>query len=194
VAQLHDTAVELMRKIPTVFVRDPDNRKRVTSEVTPGCEWVLDGEGCPTRKYDGTCVAFDGVKWVFRREVKPGKPEPDEWVHVGTDENTGKRVGWEPATPAAGFIGPLREAIDAAFEFGSNIPVATYELCGPKINGNPEGFASHRLIQHDEAEVFVDAPRTFETLGPWLIAQTSEGIVWHHPDGRMAKLKRRDFS
>ena len=21
-----------------------------------------------------------------------------------------------------------------------------------------------------------------------------EGIVWHHPDGRMAKLKRRDFA
>ena len=20
-----------------------------------------------------------------------------------------------------------------------------------------------------------------------------EGIVWHHPDGRMAKIKRRDF-
>jgi len=33
-----------MRKIPTLFVRDPENRANVTDEVTEGCEWVLAGE------------------------------------------------------------------------------------------------------------------------------------------------------
>ena len=32
-----------------------------------------------------------------------------------------------------------------------------------------------------------------EGLAEWLTARRYEGIVWHHPDGRMAKLKRRDF-
>jgi hypothetical protein len=45
-----------MRKIPTLFVRDPDDRRHVTEQITPGCEWVTAGEGTATRKYDGTCT------------------------------------------------------------------------------------------------------------------------------------------
>ena len=55
-----------MNKIPTLFVRDfgPGGRGRyVTSELTPGCGWVLAGEGVPTRKFDGTCMMFDGDRW-----------------------------------------------------------------------------------------------------------------------------------
>jgi hypothetical protein len=38
-----------------------------------------------------------------------------------------------------------------------------------------------------------DAPRMFEGLRTWLAENDVEGIVWHHPDGRMAKIKARDF-
>jgi hypothetical protein len=63
-----------VKKIPTVFRRDPEDMKRVLPEVSPGCEWVLDGEGVATRKYDGTCVRLDeDGKWLARREVRPGK-------------------------------------------------------------------------------------------------------------------------
>ena len=48
-----------MNKIPTLFVRDPENMSRVTREVTPGCEWVLAGEGVATRKWDGTNVLVE---------------------------------------------------------------------------------------------------------------------------------------
>jgi hypothetical protein len=41
---------------------------------------VLDGEGVATRKYDGTCVMFDGDGWWARREVKPGKTAPAGFV------------------------------------------------------------------------------------------------------------------
>jgi hypothetical protein len=34
-----------MNKIPTVFRRDPDDRKRILPEADPACQWVLDGEG-----------------------------------------------------------------------------------------------------------------------------------------------------
>ena len=81
-----------MKKIPTVFMRSED-RRSVIDEVTPGCEWVLAGEGTPTRKFDGTCTMFDGRQWWARREVKMGKREPYGWVHSETDEATGKRSG-----------------------------------------------------------------------------------------------------
>lgn len=178
-----------MKKIPTLFVRDPEtNLRYVKNEVHPDCGWVIDGEGVPTRKYDGTCVLWDASLWWARREVKPGKPTPAGFRKIETDEVTGKTVGWEPAE-ASGFWKFLEEAA-YAHHGGS---YGTYELCGPKINGNPEGFATHRLVEHSATDVLDAAPRDFDGLALWLHAHTFEGIVWHHPDGRMAKLKRKDF-
>lgn len=179
-----------MRKIPTLFKRDPDDMKRVLPEVTPGCEWVLAGEGEATLKYDGTCTMFDGVRWWVRREVKPGKDAPYGWVEVDHDDVTGKRVGWEPAEQS-GFAKYLEEAKDTARRPG------TYELIGPKINGNPHDYGAHVLVRHGQSPLG-EMPRTFDDLRALLTDPTDwpsrwEGIVWHHPDGRMAKLKRRDF-
>lgn len=180
-----------MQKIPTVFVRDENDRRFVTPKVTPGCEWVLAGEGTPTRKFDGTCVLIrrDGtaVHAFARREVKPGKEPPPEFVAVATDETTGKTVGWEPAAQS-GFAKYIEEALGTVPEIGPG----TYELCGPKVNGNPEGYEAHVLVEHGLIEATF-APRTFESLRDYLALHTFEGVVWHHPDGRMAKLKRRDF-
>ncbi|MFC5181831.1 hypothetical protein [Actinomadura harenae] len=36
-------------------------------------------------------------------------------------------------------------------------------------------------------------PLDYDGLAAWLHAHPYEGIVWHHPDGRLAKLKRRDM-
>jgi hypothetical protein len=181
-----------MRKVPTVFLRDPGDRHHVLPDVTPGCEWVLAGEGTPTRKYDGTCVMLDpaGIWWA-RREVRPGRAAPGGFVPVEYDGVTGRTVGWEPVD-GSGFARWFGEAIDGA---GAGYRPGTYELCGPKINGNPEGFAAHVLIFHADAEsVEVGAPVTFASLRALLTGGFAhEGIVWHHPDGRMAKLKRRDF-
>lgn len=185
-----------MQKIPTLFVRDPDTHF-VTNEVTPGCEWVMAGEGVPTRKFDGTCVMFDGTDWWARREVKPGKEVPHDFVTIQTDENTGKTVGWEPAENT-GFWKYLIEAI----ENHEPAEVGTYELCGPKINGNPEGMGVHMLLHHGGYRVKNPSPMTFDSLRemvqqvfcvPGEVDIAYEGYVWHHPDGRMAKLKRRDF-
>jgi hypothetical protein len=182
-----------VRKIPTLFARDPDDRRHVLPEVTPGCEWVLAGEGVPTRKYDGTCVMYDGLTWWARREVKPGKPAPPTFQAIGTDEVTGKTVGWE-AIPASPFF----RMFDEARRYGEEVMAeGTYELIGPKINGNPERRDRHYLVRHEDASPLPDVtPRTFDTLKPQLLQmgdQGIEGIVWHHPDGRMAKLKARDF-
>lgn len=184
-----------MKKIPTIFERDWDgDRRYVLPKVTPGCEWVINGEGVPTRKYDGTCVMLDGDGWWARREVKPGKNDPDFFVYVAADPETGKVVGWEPVGQSA-FAKYHAEALRNEEANGTlgDFAAGTYELCGPKVNGNPEAFISHVLVPHAEADEVDTAPRDFDGLAKWLHAHPYEGIVWHHPDGRMAKIKKRDF-
>lgn len=175
-----------MKKIPTMFIRNPDNRRYVLPDVTPGCEWVLDGEGAATRKWDGTCVMFDGEDWWARREVKPDSTPPHGWVEADFDETTGKRIGWEPAEQSS-FWKFLSEAIEG-FTRGRG----TYELCGPKINKNPEGFGHHVLLPHG-SELFELGDRSYESIREALRDSAAEGIVFWHPDGRKAKIKRRDF-
>lgn len=183
-----------MRKIPTLFVRDPENRQHVLDEVTPGCEWVLAGEGEATRKWDGTCTMLDqSGEWWARREVKPGKTPLPRFVPVEVDHTTGKTVGWEPMSQSS-FAKFHAEAL----AIGGVGTAGTYELIGPKINGNPDRYEHHVLMPHGWARLsdrilLGAAPRTFDGLRDWLTSRPYEGIVWHHPDGRMAKLKRRDF-
>lgn len=180
-----------MKKIPTIYVRDWDgDRRYVTREQHPDCAWVFAGEGIATRKYDGTCVKFDGERWWARREVKEGKTPPPGWVPLSYDSETGKTVGWEPIEQSS-FAKFHAEALGHLDE----IEPGTYELIGPKINGNPEGATQHELVFHDATVIFTDAPvpLDYDGLAAWLQSHPYEGIVWHHPDGRMAKLKRRDM-
>lgn len=80
------------------------------------------------------------------------------------------------------------------------VPVQAYELVGPKVQGNPYGIAPlnrHRLWQHGanfERRGTPEPPRGFDAIRRFLVAYPQhEGIVWWHPDGRRAKIKRRDF-
>ena len=185
-----------MKKIPTVFVRDEQDRRYVTREPHPDCAWVFAGEGEPTRKYDGTCTMFDGERWWARREVKPGKQPPPGFVAVDTDPTTGKTQGWEPIESSA-FAKFHAEAL--AGEDGEPIAGQTYELIGPRINGNPEQVHAHLIVRHghlrpEDRDALAGVGGTYDELAKWLAEHPGwECIVWHCPDGRMAKLKRRDF-
>src|SRR5206468_3085511 len=119
--------------------------------------WVLAGEGVATRKYDGTCILAENTTvyalWA-RREVKPGKAVPDGFIAVEHDETTGKTVGWEPWSNSsfARFIEEARQNWAADHRLPdphrSDLPSGTYELVGPKVNGNPERADRHILIRH----------------------------------------------
>jgi hypothetical protein len=177
-----------MKKIPTMFERDWNgDRSRVVNQIVPEAKWVVGGEGVATRKYDGTCCLVREGKLYKRHEVKKGKAEPADFEQIDSDQETGKRIGW---VPVGG--GPEdkwhREAM-------TDWPIAdgTYELLGPKVQGNPEHFESYTLLRHADAERLPDAPRDFDGLANYFTTRDIEGIVWHHPDGRMAKIKGRDF-
>lgn len=187
-----------MNKIPTVFTRDPEDQSRLTREVHPDCQWVLDGEGTATRKYDGTCVMLDiGGSWLARREVKAGKAEPDNYRVVERDPITGKSVGWEPIGQS-GWAKWHAEALARA-EGTIVLHPGTYELVGPKVNGNPEDVEAHTLVRHAEAETLpvTGAPRDYDAIKALVLGLAAdygwEGVVYHHDDGRMAKIKARDY-
>jgi Family of unknown function (DUF5565) len=178
-----------MRKIPTLFVRDPEDMRFLTREVNPDAAWVLEGEGVPTRKRDGVCLMLDEEgRWWARREVKPSRAYPPNYWVVETDAVTGKTYGWEPLEQSP-WINIFR-----GIELSTVSGPGTYEMCGPMINRNPESLGAHWLFRHGAEELMGDVPLTYIGLQTWLLARpTVEGIVWHHADGRMAKIKRRDF-
>lgn len=181
-----------MKKIPTMFERDwSDPRHPIVDTPNPACAWVFAGEGEATRKWDGMCCMVRGGQLWKRRELRAGEAVPPLFELGGRDDETGKSVGWVPVGD-----GPEdrwhREAWAALLE-GGPVRDGTFELIGPKVQGNPDGAATHRLVPHAEAPVFADCPRDFAGLQAFLDGRDIEGVVFHHPDGRMAKIKLRDF-
>lgn len=185
-----------MKKIISLFQRNYDGDRLVRNEVVPGAEWVLAGEGVATRKFDGTCCMVRDSKLFKRYEVKPGGKAPENFEPANeVDENTGKQQGWVPVGD-----GPEdrwhREAFDGGLDWhGEPFHDGTYELLGPKIQGNPDHSKYHALIRHGSVECYpIGQPaRDFDSIRDYLASKDMEGIVWHHPDGRMVKIKAKDF-
>jgi hypothetical protein len=185
-----------MRKIPTLFQRNRSPVNPMTSLVNPECQWVLEGEGVPTAKWDGTACLYLEGRLYKRHTIQAHDPldpldYPADWLPAQPmpDPHTLKHPGWMPVTDGpddkwhrTGLrrAGPMRES-------------QTYELCGPKINGNRHQLDRIMLIEHGVHPIMSN-PRTYAEILEWLTQdKLYEGIVWHHPDGRMAKVKKRDF-
>lgn len=180
-----------MKKIISLFQRNYETDRLVRNEIVPGAEWVIDGEGIATRKYDGTCCMIRNNKLYKRYEVKKGKISPHGFIPANDiDSNTGKQQGWIEVGNGNEDKWH-REAIKNDLN-KINFPDGTYELIGEKIQGNPEKIKGHILLKHSEAETLI-APRTYNELKEWFKDKDIEGIVWHHPDGRMVKIKGKDF-
>jgi hypothetical protein len=181
-----------MKKIPTIFKRDDKNAGLVTTEINPLADWVFKGEGIATRKYDGTCCAIINGLFYARREYKPGTIVFDNtFIETDRDLITGKVFGWVLVTDEPQF---KYHKLGLENTYSSDILLdGTYELVGPKVQGNAENKKEHILINHSLADVFENCPRTFDGLKLFLEPLDIEGIVFHHPDGRMAKIKKRDF-
>ncbi len=211
-----------MKKIPTLFVRD-FTTGFVIPEIMPGCEWVMEKTWPAHRKYDGTCVGLfltvngevrinDGVgsheinskdqigeRWMARREVKQGHEFPDDFEIEQFDPTTKKTYGWEPIeqSPFYKFVQEAEAKLEHRY-------LGTYELCGPKINGNPENFKEHTLVHHWGTELIsnvlvldiheMSVKDAYEALKATFEYMPIEGVVWYGYTHGMAKLKRKDFN
>ena len=181
-----------MRKIISLFQRNYETDRLVRDEVVPGAEWVLAGEGIATRKLDGSCTMLRDRKLFKRHELKQGRTAPANFEPAQEpDAVTGEVTGWVPVgdSPEDKWF---REALSNACPPESDLEDGTYEAIGPHFQGNPEHHAIDILVRHGDQRL-PDAPRTFAELKAYLLSSPYEGIVWHHPDGRMVKIKARDF-
>ena len=179
-----------MKKIPTLFKRDFTNNGQIIPEYNEGTEWVVNNEGVATRKYDGTCVLIRDGEMFKRYEYKDGKTPPLDFEEAGYDKTTGKHIGWVQV----GNGNEDKWHREAWDNLHDSLRInGTYELVGPKVQSNPEQYEAHSLIAHRDAQIMLDVPVEFEALKQWLEGKDIEGIVWHHPDGRMVKIKLKDY-
>jgi uncharacterized protein DUF5565 len=193
-----------LKKIISLFQRNYSGDKLVRDEIVPGAEWVQAGEGLATEKFDGTACLIKGGQ-LFKRydakQVPTQSPQPGQSVpklkapkapppgFVPTQEPdpiTGHWPGWVPVGD-----GPEDQWYRDAWVAATRTD-GTAELCGPKFQSNPYALSAHVFRYHGSV-VLHDAPRDFDGIKTYLAEHSIEGIVWHHADGRMVKIKARDF-
>lgn len=188
-----------MKKIPTLFRRD-DNGV-ITRALAIGVDVR---ELRATVKVDGACCMVRDGKLYKRRELKKQHETPVDFELIDTDPVTDKRVGWMPVTDApedkwfrAGF-----DDIKTTFaSAGYTVPDGTYELLGPKINGNPTKQERHTLSKHGVNGCGIapglEGSWKFDELKDVLLQDwwpdEWEGIVWWDHEKPVCKIKVKDF-
>lgn len=189
--------IEDMEKLYSPFVRElTDKGYIVTNKIAEGYEWVFEDESTMAiEKLHGTNVSIivkEGtVMSIYNRTERiPFITKGKSWIVRGI-LNSKER----------GYL----EFLGDGQHFG--------ELIGPKVNGNPYKLDVHLWIpfsgfcqKHLKYNCWGKYPKTFESISEWfkelMPLYTSmkgdrngfvEGIVFTHPDGRMAKLRRDMF-
>lgn len=178
-----------MKKISTLYKKDPNDLGRVIDEVNSENSWVFQ-ECIPTRKFDGTsCAIIDGALYK-RFDLKKGRKLPPNAIPCQKpDSKSGHHPHWvkcdrEDKGNKWHFI---------AFDILEDKQDGTYELCGEKIQGNPEKIQGHKLIKHG-AEVLSISDFSFGGLKAYLTQMDIEGIVFHHKtEDLMCKIRKTDF-
>lgn len=184
-----------MKKISTLFKKDQQDLGKVVNEVNPENQWVFDGEGIPTRKYDGTAMAVINSEVYKRYDVKSGRQVPNGAIPCQeADITTGHHPHWLKCECDKSEDKYFFEGFNSLAELGE-VEDGTYELIGEKVQGNPEKIEGHHLVKHGcKVLLGLINPMTFENLKEYLEITDIEGIVFHHKsDDRMCKLRKSDF-
>jgi len=186
-----------MPKLESPFVRkEIKGQYIVTEEIAEGYEWVFEDESVMAiEKLHGTNVSIfieDGtVKGIWNRKERiPFFNKGKKFIIEGLLESYEK-----------GYISMLPDGQ----HFG--------ELIGPKVNSNPYNLEKHIWIpfstysrNHLMYKSWGKYPKDFKTISEWFKELMPlftmkrgdkegfvEGIVFTHPDGRMAKLRKDMF-
>ena len=118
-----------MKKISTLYKKDPNDLGIVINEVNPENYWVF---------------TDPGVKATHKRyDVKKGKSVPSGAIPCqDPDPVTGHWPHW------------------VACDRNNPADHGTYELVGPKVQGNPEQFEVHTLAAHGAWDLGIDIQNT----------------------------------
>lgn len=188
-----------MPKLKSPFIRKEINGQYiVTNEIEEGYEWVFEDESVMAiEKLHGTNVSIqitDGIiTSIWNRTARiPFFNKGKKHIVMGILNSHGK-----------GYT----EFLGDGQHFG--------ELIGPKVNGNPYKLKDHIWIpfesygqKHLRYKSWGKYPKDFNTISEWFkeliplynlrihgkVEENEqehfiEGIVFTHPDGRMAKLR-----
>lgn len=192
-----------MKKIPSLFIRnfDEEHLVLITRNVTPGCEWVLNGEGVATRKWDGKATLIQNGNIYYRFDCKEGRIPPLGFIPCcDPDPITKHWPGWimfDKYNPFGEEKFYVRAYINTFGSLDAMPESGTYETCGPKICENAEHFQDYVMIKHGVDTLNVD--RDFDSIKEFLLNTNIEGIVFHrhnfnvYGDEDMCKIKRTDF-
>jgi hypothetical protein len=180
-----------VKKIPTLFLRDYSLKcTPVTDSFNPECQWVFDGEGIATRKVDGINIKVENSISYMRIT-----PNTKDYIEADYGRVDNKYVQYALGCyfdSAVAEYSPLYRDVPQSTHFRDGI----YEAYGEGIRGNAEkveGYHVIRISPVDHALVIHGIPRTYRGIMGYLATHDIEGIVFHHRDGRMAKIKTRDF-
>jgi len=184
-------------KIKSPFVRkEIEGRYLATPEIEEGYEWVFEDDSVmAVEKLDGTNVGIvinnGEIVEIYNRKNKiPIFQKGKSFIVQGLLEAFSR-----------GYVDGLKDGV----HYG--------ELIGPKLQGNPYNLDCHVWIpfhnyaqKHLRFKSWGKYPKNFETIYTWfqeLIPLYSrrvgkgssfiEGIMFTHPDGRMAKVRRDMF-
>ncbi len=186
-------------KLESPFMRELNKKGEyvVTDKIAEGMEWVFeDASVLATEKIHGTCCAVaieNGVAVSL-------------W-------NRANRINFIGGTPSKALTEGVNNAL-AKERFAMEDGVQWGELIGPRIQKNDYALQEHEWLpfetyvkKHLAYKSWHKYPKTYENIRDWFfksieeggifsllmrrkgITQKPEGIVFHHPDGRMAKLR-----
>lgn len=193
-----------MKKIPTLFERVFDEHRivNILPNVAPGMEWVINGEGIATEKFDGSCCAIINGELYKRYDAKNGKPVPKGAIKCQeeADPVTGHFPCWvkcDRDNPNDQWYWQAydEKIIVESYVAGHNIdilPDGTYEAIGIHFRNNPYRFFGDVLVRHGLATL-PDFPRTFEGMKEYLRKNNIEGVVFWKDGQPQCKIKRSDF-
>ncbi|WP_196892895.1 hypothetical protein [Aureivirga marina] len=185
-----------MKKITTLFKKNPEDLGRVINEINPDNLWVLE-KGIATRKFDGTsCAIINGnlfKRYDARINKKTGKykkPIPENAIPCQpADVNSGHHPHWVPCNRENKADQYHFQGFDKLNEKTDG----TYELCGEKVQSNPENIIEHELIKHGSVSFKLD-DLSFDGIKTFLSENDIEGIVFKHPEKElMCKIRQSDF-
>lgn len=186
-----------MRKIKTIFDRNWETNRKVNAQLAVDFDFE---NATATEKLDGMNIRLTIRNHTVVRVEKrrnPSKVQKQQGIS-------------EPWYVDADKFGPADQWIFDAVnntDF-TQVPNGEWsaEALGKNIQGNPLNLSNNQVFifslpKWREKITLANVPTTFEALKVWLPQQKSklgnnagiEGIVWHHPNGEMVKIKVKDF-